>query len=62
MTKCLNGELQIGDTVVSLPCEEYGGLIGPSALSSMEDPCTKAPAAMMTSLSYPGIAHGSGVT
>lgn len=28
MTKCLNGELQIGDTVVSLPCEEYGGLIG----------------------------------
>lgn len=28
MTKCINGELQIGDTVVSLPCEEYGGLIG----------------------------------
>ena len=28
MTKCINGELQIGDTVVSLPCEDYGGLIG----------------------------------
>lgn len=28
MTKCINGELQIGDTVVSLPYEDYGGLIG----------------------------------
>ncbi len=36
--------------------------MGPSALSSMEDPCTKAPAAMITSLPYPGIAHGIGVT
>jgi hypothetical protein len=32
--------------------------MGPSALSSMEDPDTKAPAAMMTSLSYPGIGAG----
>ena len=34
--------------------------MGPSALSSMEEPCTKAPAAIITSLSYPGIAQGSG--
>ena len=39
-----------------------GGLIGPSALNSMEEPDTKAPAAMITLLSYPGISHGSGVT
>ena len=26
------------------------------------EPCTKVPAAIMTSLSYPGIAQGSGVT
>ena len=32
------------------------------ALSSIEDPCTNAPAAMITSLSYPGIAQGSGST
>ncbi len=36
--------------------------MGPSALSSMEEPETKAPAAMITGLSYPGISQGSGVT
>lgn len=28
MTRCLNGILSVGDTVVSIPCEEFGGLIG----------------------------------
>ena len=36
--------------------------MGASALSSMEEPEINAPAAMITSQSYPGIAHGSGVT
>ncbi len=36
--------------------------MGPSADSSMEEPDTKAPAAMITWESYPGISHGSGVT
>ena len=44
-------------------CEQcHIAFIGPSADNSIEEPCTKAPAAMMTSLSYPGIAHGIGVT
>ena len=36
--------------------------MGASALSSMEDPWTKAPAAIITGESYPGMSHGSGVT
>lgn len=28
MTRCLNGMLSVGDTVVSITTEEYGGLIG----------------------------------
>ena len=28
MTRCLNGMVNVGDTVVSIPCEEFGGLIG----------------------------------
>ena len=36
--------------------------MGPSADSSMEEPDTNAPAAMMTCASYPGISQGSGVT
>mgnify|MGYP004672684173 CR=1 FL=1 len=40
----------------------YGGFIGPSAESSMEDPCTNAPAAIITWLSYPGMSQGSGST
>ena len=40
----------------------YGGRMGPSAESSMEEPCTNAPAAITTSESYPGIAQGTGVT
>ena len=36
--------------------------MGPSALNSMEEPWTKAPAAMMTGASYPGMSQGSGVT
>ena len=40
----------------------YGSRTGASAESSMEAPCTKQPAAMMTSDSYPGISHGSSCT
>ena len=47
--KAFHGE----DALVRPPWKytAYGGLIGPSALSSMEEPCTKAPAAMMTGAS-----------
>ncbi len=33
-----------------------------SALNSIDEPCINAPAAIITSLSYPGIAQGSGIT
>ncbi len=36
--------------------------MGASAESSMEEPDTNAPAAMMTWASYPGMSQGSGVT
>ena len=36
--------------------------MGPSAESSIEEPETNAPAAMMTFESYPGISQGSGFT
>ncbi len=39
----------------------YGSFIGPSAESSIDEPETKAPAAMITCASYPGISQGSGV-
>ena len=38
----------------------YGGVIGPSALSSIDAPCTKFPAAIMTCASYPGISSAIG--
>ena len=36
--------------------------MGPSAESSIDDPDTKAPAAIITGASYPGISQGIGVT
>ena len=36
--------------------------MGASAESSMDEPWMKAPAAMITGQSYPGMSQGSGVT
>ena len=38
-----------------------GSLIGASQESSMDEPCVKAPAAIITLSVYPGMSHGSGI-
>ena len=54
----------LADSYVSPPCMNavYGSRIGPSAESSIDEPPVKAPAAITTGSSYPGISHGSGIT
>lgn len=48
---------------VSPPCKNaiYGFLIGPSHDSSIDDPCTKLPLAIIILSSYPGISYGVGI-